>query len=220
MLPAEHGCPMPEVLYGVLGALGGALITALGAYWGPLQVQRTTLRAQRQEVREQAASTERAQGEVRKEERVERVILVRSTLRDWNDVLYRAVQDLELGRQLSAEDFDVTLARVRDAAHAAVDAMLRDGLWIGQSAYGYPVNDPLSQDGQRSPLVYLEAASRRIRQEAVSGSSAGPDVVDELRSALEYIQEARGRLAVRMLNQIEVITTNPLPSQGPDQLSG
>ncbi|MGO4457276.1 hypothetical protein AB4039_08125 [Streptomyces sp. M-16] len=148
------------------------------------------------------------------------MIMVRSTLRDWNDFLYRTVQDLELGRRLSAEDFDVALAGVRAAAHAAVDAMLRDGLWIGQSAYGYPPEaDPLSQDGQRSPLVYLEAASMRIRQEAVNGSPVGPGVVGELRAGLEYIQAARGRLAVRMLNQIEVITTSPPPSPAPDEPS-
>ncbi len=209
---------MPEVLYGVLGALGGALITALGAYWGPLQIQRATLRAQRQEALEQSTRADRAQVEARKEERVERIILVRSTLRDWNDFLYRAVQDLELGRRPSAEEFDVALARVRDSAHAAVDAMLRDGLWIGQSAYGYPLRDPLAQNGQASPLVYLEAASRRIRQEAVSESPVAPGMVDELRSGLEYIQDARGQLAARMLNQIEVITAGSPPS--PDQPSG
>ncbi|MFF2847328.1 hypothetical protein ACFVT5_13425 [Streptomyces sp. NPDC058001] len=208
---------MPEVLYGVLGALGGALITALGAYWGPLQMQRATLRAQRQEALEQGTRADRAQAEARKEERVERIILVRSALRDWNDFLYRALQDLELGRRLNAEDFDVALARVQGTAHAAVDAMLRDGLWIGQSAYGYPLRDPLAQDGRPLPLVYLEAASRRIRQEAVGESRVTPDVVDELRSGLDYIQDARGQLAARMLNQIEVITATPPPS--PDRPS-
>jgi hypothetical protein len=31
---------VPAALYGLIGALGGAIITAVAAYWGPLQAQR------------------------------------------------------------------------------------------------------------------------------------------------------------------------------------
>lgn len=31
---------MPAALYGLLGALGGAFLTAAAAYWGPIQAQR------------------------------------------------------------------------------------------------------------------------------------------------------------------------------------
>lgn len=52
---------MTEALYGLLGALGGALITSAAAYWGPLQMQRRAFAAdaERTEATRREAETER-----------------------------------------------------------------------------------------------------------------------------------------------------------------
>src|SRR5438046_6201758 len=112
---------MSEALYGLLGALGGALITGAAAYWGPLQMQRRAFAAERD--RDEAAR--RDAEEARREEQLRavsaevtskfqaqreaettRIIRMRTTTRAWSEFLARSIQDLGLGRPADVERFD------------------------------------------------------------------------------------------------------------------
>ncbi|MFH8416094.1 hypothetical protein [Streptomyces collinus] len=158
---------MSEAIYGLLGALGGALITSAAAYWGPLQIQRRvhTAEAERsdaarreaeaeREAAQQSAEQERitsaalreserleaaaVQAHTRRESEINRIISVRTTTRGWADLLARTVQDIELGRHVDIEQFDTEISTARGKAHAALDHALHGGVWIPQSTYGYP----------------------------------------------------------------------------------
>ncbi|TDU73539.1 hypothetical protein [Streptomyces sp. KS 21] len=194
---------MSEAVYGLLGALGGALITGAGAYWGPVHLQRHTLTAQR----EQAEAS-------RREAETTRIILMRTTTRVWRDLLERTIQDLELGRQVDIEAFDDATFVARSGAQSALDHALHDGIWIRQSGYGYPSGSPLDgspqQQASRSEeqshvLQTLERVTALTRAAVIVSEPLGTGGRSVLRSALDGADKARGALSSALLNRLEQV---------------
>ncbi|MEU2309581.1 hypothetical protein [Streptomyces misionensis] len=112
---------MDGAVWGALGAVLGAALTALGGYLGPLRLARAAAEERAQERRGQ-----------RDDEAVTRLIAIRAAYRDWHDYLYRVVDakfDGRLGE--SAAEVRDQLEDLRKAAVAASDALMRDGWWVG-----------------------------------------------------------------------------------------
>ncbi|WP_404867259.1 hypothetical protein ACI1MP_37165 (plasmid) [Kitasatospora griseola] len=110
---------MDGAIWGTIGALGGAALTAAAGYLGPA-------RAGHAERRRQADERQREQ----KTGELERLIAIRSAYRAWEDYLeqtassYRALHETE-------ETVRERISELRAAAQSATDAAMRDGWWIG-----------------------------------------------------------------------------------------
>lgn len=118
---------MSEAIYGLLGALGGALITAGAAYWGPWRVAQAT-RKDAHEVEARA----------RREAEITRIIAMRTTTRLWRNHLAQIISTLQAGLPTDHASFYDAVATARNAAQSALDHALHDGIWVKQTAYGVP----------------------------------------------------------------------------------
>ncbi|MGQ4713935.1 hypothetical protein ACUN22_09635 [Streptomyces anulatus] len=224
---------MSEAIYGLLGALSGALLTSGAAYWGPLQLQRRVLtadsersaaarreaerdraEAQRQAEQDRIATalsqeSERSEAaavkaHARREAEITRIISMRTTTRAWSDLLARTVQDLELRRPVTVEAFDSLVTSARDKAEAALDHALHDGIWIAQSAYGFPMT--ADRPGEQSRvLAALRLVTELIRAAVIRGQPLNPPQALELRQALDRADAARGTLNTKLLNRLEEV---------------
>ena len=143
-LPSCDAYSMSPALYGLLGALGGAFLTAAAAYWGPIQAQRRANAA----VAEQARLAREAEAAARAEElaraEVERV---------------RAEQVARHRARERQRDFAAENERriARDQRHSAIKrirALHLAGVWQIRSAPRTPGGD--SVQARRMP-----ARSRR-----------------------------------------------------------
>jgi hypothetical protein len=103
---------MPAALYGLLGAIGGAIITAAAAYWGPIQAQRRANAA----AAEQARLSREAEAAARAEE-LARAEVVRE----------RAEQVARHRARERERDFGAENARRLKAArqHDAIERIIR-----------------------------------------------------------------------------------------------
>ena len=196
---------MSETLYGLLGVLGGALVTSAAAYWGPLQVQREQSNAAR---REAESARDEALRQSQKEGELNRIIGMRKATRAWSDLLARTIQDLGLGRPVRIEEFDAAESDARDQAHLALDHALHDGIWIYQSSYGYPAHRFPAESRSHEQVRVLAALGRvtELIREAVINEALLDDArSEELKRALDVADEARAALATALLNRLEQI---------------
>ncbi|MGV9565030.1 hypothetical protein [Streptomyces sp. NPDC003480] len=182
-----------SAVYGAVGAIGGALIGAGAAVFGPLLVQRGSSRQQKEaEVRNRAS------------EEIERIIQIRSTGRAWQDTLERTVQDLEAGRRVDVDRFDEAINALEREAASAAYAAAADGVWVGLGP----------AEGDYSPGLVLEllaAGTGQVRATILrlQSGEVGPDerreVCAELANAVASARAARARLNARLVERIERI---------------
>ncbi|WP_310729503.1 hypothetical protein [Streptomyces sp. N2A] len=107
---------MDGAVWGAVGAMVGAGLTALGGYLGPVRAARAAARQQAQQRRE-----EREAGAV------ERLIAIRSAYRAWDLYLNEAASS----HRGPAKAVARRISELREAALEASDAAMRDGWWIG-----------------------------------------------------------------------------------------
>jgi len=129
---------MQEAVYGLLGALGGAAVTAGASYWGPLQIHKHA--RQDAESDRQLASTEAARELHRtlQQMQVARVVLVRRTVSAWCQLIERTYRDLRWegppegkeDRRAAADRFEQLTDQAREEATTAIYEALQDGLYI------------------------------------------------------------------------------------------
>ncbi|MGO4752772.1 hypothetical protein AB4212_29890 [Streptomyces sp. 2MCAF27] len=224
---------MSDAVYGLLGALGGSAITAAVAYWGPLQVERRRHAQQREAAREAArearmdaeasraelrtqAEEERRAAEAReaaavekarKEEAKDRIIDIRTSTREWSQLLGRYVQDLSRGRPVDIAEFDLITWSVQRTTQSLLDASMRD--W-----HGYVLGTPGYQDrGIRSErrlsilppemrtddvFQSLVQAGRIIRGSVLAESPVDPGDVEIAWQAMDRVEEQRRVLNSRL----------------------
>ncbi|KAB7832518.1 hypothetical protein, partial [Streptomyces mobaraensis] len=110
-----------EALYGLLGAVGGALVAGVASVYGPLRVHR---RQSQQRAEEERAGRLDAQ--------VNRLITPPAS-RAWLDVLERTQQDLQIGQPLNIAEFDRSINEITQQTNAAGHALGQDGLWLASN---------------------------------------------------------------------------------------
>lgn len=190
---------MSEAIYGLLGALGGALITAAAAYWGPWRVAQ----AAREDARETAARN-------RREAEITRVILMRNTTRAWRNHLAQTITSLGLGLPVTHAAFDEAVTICRDASQSALDHALHDGIWVSQTNYGAPF--PVPDNGEFRVLEALNRLTDLIRSEVIRQVGFGENIpplearrTETLNRALGDVDTARAELSATLLNRLERI---------------
>jgi hypothetical protein len=140
---------MSAALYGLLGALGGAIITAAAAYWGPVQAQRKANAAAAEQARESREAEAAAQAE-----EVARAEVVRE----------RAEQVARHRARERERDFGAENARRRkaDRQHDAIERIIQvrttNRVWC-QTLGRY------LEDLRAGHIVQVEAFDKDMRQD-------------------------------------------------------
>ncbi|MEV0443748.1 hypothetical protein AB0I84_22665 [Streptomyces spectabilis] len=106
-------------LLGSLAAVGGAIIGGTAAIVGPLLLHRRSNETQ---------ETERSRAI--KEAEIERIVRLRTSTREWHELLIDAFDKLKMGVVPEADGFEAGVAAARREVSEAVDAVLHDGLWV------------------------------------------------------------------------------------------
>lgn len=186
---------MADALYGLLGVVGGSLVTAVAGIWGPLQLQRRELNRQRDELTRAQAESTRAQRDVLVAQAAEAIVLMRTAAREWEQLLKRFAQDLSAGRSVDVSDFDSAVWSVRQEALAAVDrSVVTVGIWV-------------EQDG--SPAFGLHSTLREAtlltRAMVLAGPPLSAEQQEELAQTLRTALEARLDFSRKLLDELESI---------------
>ncbi|MGP4004469.1 hypothetical protein [Streptomyces sp. 8N706] len=120
-----------NALYGLVGAVAGALVTGVAGIFGPLKLQKRN-------AEQQYATDRRTSDDVE----VQRLIDLRTTVRAWHTALQDIAQELELGRSVDFERFEQVVHGRREAASAAIDAGIRSDVYVHQiNAFSGPTGD-------------------------------------------------------------------------------
>ncbi|MFI1963086.1 hypothetical protein ACH429_02900 [Streptomyces pathocidini] len=203
-----------SALYGLLGALGGAAITSLAAFYGPLRLHRRQARQRQDE--------ERA---LRKEAELDRLLRMRSTGRGWLDALERTVQDLEAGRAPDVDRFDEDIRELSREGTEAAYSLAHSGIWLASTPpppwrataeadppEASPPSGALAAEARSHLLDCLRRASREVRTDVLRHSlerGPGSSVRPEVLAALDRVREAREHLNATLLDRIEEVNGGP-----------
>ncbi|MEU3136353.1 hypothetical protein ABZ691_26670 [Streptomyces sp. NPDC006854] len=120
---------MSDAMYGLLGALGGAIVAGTATFYGPLQLQK---RALREASAERNLAHTRAEADRQAElqrAQVARVVQVRKAMAVWDNLLVRTFHLRENG-SVDIEAFHHAAERARADASTALYEALNDGLYI------------------------------------------------------------------------------------------
>lgn len=120
---------MSDAVYGLLGALAGAIVAGAATFYGPLQVQKRALReasAERQSTLASAAASRQSESQ---RAQVARVVQVRKAMAAWDNLLWRTFRLLENGI-VDPMVFSQAAEQVRTDASTALYEALNDGLYI------------------------------------------------------------------------------------------
>jgi hypothetical protein len=140
------------------------------------------------------------------------MIRLRSSTRDWQDVLETAWNTLETGRAVDPERLQQACRDARAAVNLAFDEGLYDGLW-----WSHPRHDGLAPEFRvptdpRYPrsgwditdLGDALATATQLLLECAEGSPPiPPRLYTDTTRALEELRAAREHLAARILDLIE-----------------
>ncbi|MFJ2771752.1 hypothetical protein [Streptomyces sp. NPDC087300] len=222
-----------NALYGVAGAIGGALIAGGAAVVGPLLLHRRGAR-----------QTGAADTRARIEAEVSRMIRMRSSSRGWLILLEDTARELTEGRAVDAAHFAAAVSTARAELSGALDEGMHDGIWVvggsaSQNPYfasragdpGLPHPDP----PRRSPLrpsrrrwrpsappaprasteppelqvghlvEVFARSSRTIGSHLTDRQPLPAETLTELRTACAQAAEARSRLSTHLVNRLEEI---------------
>ncbi|MFB6676440.1 hypothetical protein ACFCWG_29260 [Streptomyces sp. NPDC056390] len=120
---------MSDAVYGLLGALGGAIVAGTATFYGPLQLQKRALREASAERDSTHAHAEANRQSELQRAQVARVVQVRKAMAAWDNLLVRTFRLLENGI-VDTEAFHQAAEQARVDASTALYEALNDGLYI------------------------------------------------------------------------------------------
>ncbi|WP_395577411.1 hypothetical protein [Streptomyces sp. BK79] len=174
---------MSGELYGLIGAVGGALVAGVLAYVTQRRGQLHTARLAKAE----AATA--------------RIVRIRTTVRTWYAFLDHTAQDLRLERPVDEVAFDETARRLASEVQEALDALARDGIWFRQGRY------TAGTDGEPEGIYELLAsATRRLKDSLAPGPPSWGDAEAEVLEILGHVQLERAELSTLLMDLIEGYT--------------
>ncbi|MER5521641.1 hypothetical protein [Streptomyces sp. NPDC002763] len=223
---------MSDAVYGLIGALGGSLLTAAVAYWGPLHQQREVakqaelqrsadMRRAEMEIEAARAQVEEARrgDEIRAE--IGRLVDVRSALRVWQFVLDRAHDELKWAGPLDLGRFREDERELMTKSMRALDEVMHDQWFVPVSLYELAPGDPPTRrmDRSSSPnglvVEALKEYGARIRALGLVGRPASDEEKAQLDQLKARANEERGMMSElieeRLENVVGDLPRNPVP---------
>ncbi|CCB71111.1 hypothetical protein [Streptantibioticus cattleyicolor] len=192
-------------IYGLVGAIGGALLGAGAAVAVPVLQNRSAARARRWTLAEAE---------------ITRLVKIRSGVRAVLQLQAEAVDALAAGREVAADGFAAAMSTAFSDLRKAADDALIDGLVIPQSgggdlpAYGWSppsgggrigTRGRLHQETITSPIVVTMQRLNDDIRSALDSASEGVSAatVDSLRGQVEEVERLRAELISLLLDRVE-----------------
>lgn len=213
---------MSDTVYGLLGALGGAIVAGAATFYGPLQLQKRALReasAERDSAHAQAEAARRY--EVQRAQ-IGRVAQVRKSMAAWDNLLDRTYSQIKDLRIVDPAEFRQAAGRARDDATAALYDALNDGLYIPANVISgsrerlqlgdYDLGDPAES---KWVLDVFEKATTRLDTVVMTQATMDIADLDSDRWELYVLQagdpilrahECRSDLSYALMRHVETIT--------------
>ncbi|MFE7439476.1 hypothetical protein ACFU7X_03310 [Streptomyces chartreusis] len=213
---------MSDAVYGLLGALGGAIVAGAATFYGPLQLQKRALREATAERDSAHAQAEVARQYALQRAQIGRVVQVRKSMAAWDNLLDRMYRQIQSRRVVHPDEFRQAAECARDVATAALYDALNDGLYIPASVISgsrervqlgdYDLGDPADS---KWVLDVFEDATRAL--DAMVAAQAAMDDADRASNPWEeYVlhagdsilkaHECRSDLSYALMRHVETIT--------------
>ncbi|MFF4803243.1 hypothetical protein ACFY1U_33320 [Streptomyces sp. NPDC001351] len=223
---------MSDAVYGLIGALGGSLLTAAVAYWGPLHQQREVakqaelqrsadMRRAEMEIEAVRAQAEEARRGEAIQAEIGRLVDVRSALRVWQFELDRAHDELRWAGPLDLDRFREDERELMTKGVRALDEVMHDQWFVPVSLYELAPEDPPTRriDRSSSPnglvVEALKDYGARIRALALVGRPASDEEKAELDQLKARANQERGMMSElieeRLENIVEDLPRNQVP---------
>ncbi|MFE5689152.1 hypothetical protein [Streptomyces sp. NPDC056512] len=204
---------MSDAVYGLAGALGGSLVTAAVAYWGPLHQQREVakqaelqrsaeLRRAEIEIEAARAQAEEARKHLRNQAEIGRLVDVRSTLRAWELVLDDAFLEMRISSTFDVDRFRETEQEAMAKGLRALDEVMHDDWYVVISYYGDPTYGP-----HLNLVESLKECGERIKALGLAGRLPSAEEQEELDELRDQIGHARGRMSEIIAERLDSIVT-------------
>ncbi|WP_344407143.1 hypothetical protein [Streptomyces longisporus] len=198
-------------LYGLVGALGGALLGAGAAITAPLLQHKDEKRTRRL---------------ARDTAELDRLIALRSTTRAALTLRSEAVRTMENGQPLNVEELLTALDSTWTDATRAADAAAADGLYFAMSPTTVDARWPQRQDGQperkagrrMDGLREIDREIRFVAQQYEQRETLEPDAIDYLNNQIEdltrqirELEQWRAELLGELLDRMDVLRDRARP---------
>ncbi|MFE2736754.1 hypothetical protein [Streptomyces sp. NPDC057889] len=204
---------MSDAVYGLVGALGGSLVTAAVAYWGPLHQQREVakqaelqrsaeLRRAEIEIEAARAQAEEARKHLRNQAEIGRLVDVRSTLRAWELVLDDAFLEMRISSTFDVDRFRETEQEAMAKGLRALDEVMHDDWYVVISYYGDPTHGP-----HLNLVEPLKECGERIKALGLAGRLPSAEEQEELDELRDQISHARGQMSEIIAERLDSIVT-------------
>ncbi|MER8161554.1 hypothetical protein [Streptomyces sp. NPDC094472] len=152
------------------------------------------------------AEAEEARKEVAKQEKISRLVEIRTALREWQEVLDRAVQRMWSGASFDLETFDDAENSASRKASRAIDAVMHDEWFIPQSKYDRPGPGGRHETSVNAQVTTaLRAYRDLIRENLLSGSRVSPDRLRELMYRQDGATKMRGTMSTVIESRVRAI---------------
>ncbi|MFF4353823.1 hypothetical protein [Streptomyces sp. NPDC001530] len=220
---------MSDAVYGLVGALGGSLLTAAVAYWGPLHQQREAakqaelqrsadLRRAEMEIEAARAQAEEARRHVEIQAQIGRLVEVRSTLRAWQFLLDGALAEMKVVGSLDLDRFREEEQEAMRKGVRALDEVMHDQWYVPISHYELAPGDPPTEwmDRSFSPNGLLVEALKeygaRIRALVLAGRPASVEDMRKIDRLRAEASRERGVMSEIIEDRLAtIITSHDLP---------
>ncbi|WP_330358369.1 hypothetical protein [Streptomyces chartreusis] len=213
---------MSDAVYGLLGAIGGAIVASAATFYGPLQLQKRALREAAAERASTHAQAEAARQYELQRAQIGRVAQVRKSMVAWDNLLDRTYRHIQSRRVVDPDEFRQAAERARDAATAALYDALNDGLYIPASVISgsrerlqlgdYDLGDPADSkwvlDVFEDATTTLDAvvAAQAATDEADLGSISWEEYVLHAGDPVLKAHQCRSDLSYALMRHVETIT--------------
>ncbi|MEU6083417.1 hypothetical protein [Streptomyces sp. NPDC047108] len=201
---------MSDAVYGLVGALGGSLVTAAVAYWGPLHQQREAAKQAELQIEAARAQAEETRRHEEIQAEIGRLVDVRSTLRAWQFVLDGALAEIQLGcfdlDRFRDEEREATAKGLR-----ALDEVMRDQWYVGISSYGDPYEPAQPTHGSSAHGLLAETLKEYgacVRALGLAGRPALGEEKEQLEELRIRADQERGRMSEIIESRLESIVAD------------
>lgn len=181
-------------LYGLVGAIGGALLGAGAALAVPLLQNKSMVRARNWEL----ADAE-----------INRLIKIRSSTRAVIRIQAQTIAALGAGREVMPESFSPAMSAALSELQEAADAALADGLVFPTLSNGdlshYESRPPQEEVVTSPVLIYLQSLGDDISSAVHSQAGRiAPATISSLEHRIAGAERLRGELISLLLDRVEM----------------
>jgi hypothetical protein len=195
-------------IIGLIATLGGAIVGAIAAIYGPSLLHKRQAEEKTQE--NKALKNDAA---------IIRLVALRVAGKAWLNALRRVADDLSAGRIMNLDAFDAEMNPLGEELDRSTYGLMVDNTWVSSAEPVFFPNrkpqllgDETTGTAYTAVLTYLHAANTSLRRDLRDADSKEKEpggISKETLKALDDAERARAHLNTQLLAQIEKIAGRP-----------